>query len=134
MRSNTEQVAIAAPAAEVFAYVADAEKLPTWATGFAQAVRREGDRWMVDTPAGEVGLSVQADEASGVVDYVMELAPGVTAMAATRVVPNGDDAVYVFTQIQAPGMPTEVFEQQVGELRRELPLLKHHLEQTHGRA
>lgn len=128
MRSNTEQVVISSPAREVFAYVADPENLPEWATGFAQAVGREGDRWVVTTPAGDVGLRVEADPDLGVVDYVMELAPGAEVTAPTRILPHGDNTVYVFTQLQAPEMPDEVFDRQIEELRRELPQLRHLLE------
>lgn len=128
MRSNTEQIAIAAPARAVFDYVADPEKLPSWATGFAKEVRRDGDRWLVTTPAGDVGLRVDSDPDLGVVDYVMELSPGAEVSAPTRVVSHGDGTVYVFTQLQASEMPDEVFDRQIDELRNELPQLKQLLE------
>jgi hypothetical protein len=44
------------------------------------------------------------------------------------VVPNGDGADYVFTMVQAAGMPDEVFDAQAEELARELTVLKAHLE------
>lgn len=128
MRSNTEQVAIAAAADDVFAYVANPEKLPSWAKGFARAVQRDGDRWVVVTPGGDVGLQIDSDPNSGVVDYVMEFAPGMEATALTRVVSHGEGAVYVFTQLQAPGMPDEMFDAQIQELREELPQLRSLLE------
>ena len=41
---------------------------------------------------------------------------------------TGGGATYVFTMLQAAGMPDEAFAQQVSELSRELVVLKAHLE------
>ena len=47
------------------------------------------------------------------IDYHLTPAPGVEAVAYSRLVPNGAGVEYVFTQFQAPGMPDEVFAGQV---------------------
>ena len=125
MRTHVAAVEIAAPAEAVAAFVADGAKLPTWAIGFAKAIERDGDGWIVTTAGGErVPLRIESDLASGVVDYV--LAPDVTA--ATRAVAAPGGAVYTFVMVQAPGMSDELFDAQVAELERELTVLKAHLE------
>jgi len=82
----------------------------------------------VTSPQGEVRVRYRTDEALGVIDFHLSPAPGVEALAASRVLPNGDGAAYVFTQIQTPGMPDDVFTGQVHALREELVILKALLE------
>lgn len=88
MRSDTQTVTISSPAQEVYAFVADPENPPRWAIGFAKSVARgEDGRWVVESPAGPVGLRVEADAERGTVDFVMEPAPGVEAVAYSRTSP-----------------------------------------------
>jgi uncharacterized protein YndB with AHSA1/START domain len=125
MRSDTQSVTIEAPAGDVFAFVADPASLPRWAVGFAQAIRPDGDRWVVTTGQGaEVTVRYRADPDRGTVDFDMEPAPGVTTTAYARVVPNGMGADVIFTQQQPPSMPDETFDAQVEALRHELTVLK----------
>ena len=129
MRTSTQSIAIDAPAEEVFDFVADLEKLPKWAIGFAKAIRSENGRWLVTTGNGEeIAIRAVTNPQFGVVDYHMSPAPGVEFPAVSRVVPNGGGAEYVFTMFQLPGMPDEVFEQQIAELGRELVVLKANVE------
>lgn len=128
-RSHTKSVTIASRPEDVFAYVADLEKLPEWAIGFAKAVRRDSGGWVVTTGRGdEVKIRAEVDPDHGVVDFLMSPTPDVEFPAATRVVANGEGSEYVFTLFQAPGMPDEVFEKQNAELGRELVVLKAKLE------
>ena len=69
-------------------------------------------------------VRIDVDHACGTVDFHMEPAPGVSVSAFSRVLPAGDGALYVFTQLQGPGMPDEVFEAQVRALAHELVALK----------
>lgn len=129
MRSDTQTITIAAPVEEVHAFVADPGNLPRWAIGFAKSVAPADDgRWLVESPAGPVTVRVDADARRGTVDFVMQPAPGVEGVAHSRVVPNGDGAEYIFTQFQSPGMPDEVFAQQVESVAREFAALKALLE------
>ena len=125
MRSDTQSVTVAAPAGDVFILMADPRALPRWAVGFAQAIRADGEAWVVTTGQGaEVTVRYRTDPGSGTVDFEMEPAPGVVATAYARVIPNGEGADVVFTQQQAPGMPDDVFDAQVGALSHELTVLK----------
>src|SRR5436309_2457887 len=81
-----------------------------------------------DPDDGRAARGYRTDEALGVIDFHLSPAPGVEALAASRVLPNGDGAAYVFTQFQTPGMPDDVFTGQVHALREELVILKALLE------
>ena len=128
MRADTQTISISAPPNEVLAYLEAPENLPRWAVGFAMAVRRDGDAWIVETRAGEMRLSIRADAGTGVVDFHMTPAPGVEVVAASRVIARGFGSEYVFTQFQAPGMSDDAFEKSVHALRHELTVLKALLE------
>ena len=129
MRSHTTSITIAASPGDAFAYLADGEKLPLWAIGFAKAIERTTDGWIVTLASGErMPLRIAGDAATGVIDYVSLPAPGVEVPAHTRVVPHGSETLYTFSMHQGDGMPDEVFDAQVAELARELLVLKAHLE------
>lgn len=123
MRTDTKSVTISANQEAVFAFLADPENLPRWAVGFARAIRRDGNAWLVTTGQGEVPLRYEVDPRLGVIDYHLHPAPGVEAVAYSRLIPNGDGVEYVFTQFQFPGMPDEAFEGQVRALAEELAIL-----------
>ena len=128
MRSDTKSISIEAGPGRVFQFVADPAHLPRWAVGFAKAVRRDGERWLVTTDSGDVPVCVRADPASGVVDFVMTPDPGTELVASSRVLARGAGSEYVFTQVQPPGMPDEVFARSVAAVGHELTVLKALLE------
>ncbi len=126
LRADSQTVSIAADARRVFTFVADPANLPRWAIGFAAAVRPAGDRcWIVTTPNGaEVACEILADAGCGTVDFHLEPAPGVAAVAYIRVIPNGGGAEVLFTQLQPDGMDDAVFDAQVDAVHHELVALK----------
>jgi hypothetical protein len=128
MRADTQTVTIEAPSKEVLSFVADGANLPRWAIGFAKAVTCVGDTWLVTTAQGQVATAIVVIEDAGTVDFHMDMGPPGTAVAFTRVVPNGDGAEFVFTQFQSGGMADEVFDQLVAAVRHELAALKALLE------
>ena len=128
MRSDTQTVTIDARPENVVRFVGDGRNLPRWAIGFAKAVRPGPGGWIVTTGQGEVPTSITVDEAAGTVDFHMRPAPGVEATAYTRAVPNGDGTELVFTQLQSPGTPDEVFDRLVAAVAHELVALKAQLE------
>jgi hypothetical protein len=129
MRAITTSTQIDARPQDVFAFLADGEKLPVWAIGFAKAIEPDGEQWIATLASGDrMPLRIDADEELGVVDFVSLPTPGVEAPGFTRVVPHGDGAVYTFTMLQTPDVPDEIFDAQAAELERELTVLKAHLE------
>jgi hypothetical protein len=125
-RTDTRSVTIAAPAADVFAFVAEPVNLPAWAVGFCRAIRPDGDDgvWIVSTAHGEVPIRYVVRPEAGTVDFHFEPAPGVQTTAYSRVVPNGDGCDYVFTQLQPGGMSDATFEEQTHALEAELEVLR----------
>jgi hypothetical protein len=128
MRSDTQTVTIDVPTNEVVSYVGDGGNLPNWAIGFAKSVRRSDVGWIVTTSQGEIPTRIVVNEDAGCIDFRMEPTPGVAATAYARVVPNGDGAEFIFTQLQQPGVPDVVFDQLVAAVGHELATLKAHLE------
>jgi uncharacterized protein YndB with AHSA1/START domain len=57
MRADTKAISIDADPRKVFEFVANPVQLPRWAVGFARAVRRDGDGWVVTTVRDLLGLS-----------------------------------------------------------------------------
>lgn len=128
MNADTQTITIDSDWREVFQFVAQPRNLPHWARAFCQAIRPDGDAWLVTSPQGEVRVRYCTDAVVGIIDFHLSPAPGVEALAASRVVPNGEGSEYVFTQFQAPFMPDDVFARQVHALRQELAILKALLE------
>lgn len=128
MRSDTQTVTIDAAPKDVVAFVGQVDNLPRWAIGFAKAVRRDANRWIVTSGQGEVAIAIEVDETVGTVDFHVEPVPGVQAVAFARVIPNGDGAEFVFTQFQQPGVDDDTFDQLVAALGHELVTLKALLE------
>lgn len=128
MRADTKTISIHATPERVVAFLGNPENLPRWAVGFAKSIRKDGEGWIVATGAGEMGIRIQADKRSGVVDFIMSPAPGVEGLAGSRVLPRGAGSEYVFTQFQPPGMPDEVFAKNVQAVTHELTVLKALLE------
>ena len=120
MRNETVTTVLPAPSEEVFAYLADIENLPEWATEFARKLVRDGDDYKVVNGLGEFFFDIRADASTGVIDMYAGPAKDQMALFPTRVValPDGRSA-YSFTMFQAPGMPDELFESQHASLQRE---------------
>jgi hypothetical protein len=123
MRTDTQTVTVAVGCEELFAFLAEPENLPRWAVGFARGIRRDGEAWIVQTAQGEMPVRYAVDAARGTIDFCMTVAPGTEAVAYSRVVPNGQDSEYIFTQFQHPGMSDEVFAAQRMTLAEELAIL-----------
>ena len=121
MRNETVTAVLGADAGDVFAYLAEIENLPDWATEFARRLERDGDDYKVVNGLGEFFFEIRSDPATGVID--MDAGPTKDEMALfpTRVVglPDGGSA-FTFTMFQAPGMPDDLFDSQHASLRREL--------------
>jgi len=128
MRADTQTISIEALPSTVAAFLADGRNLPRWAVGFAKAVLKDDDQWIVTTGSGEIRVVIDSDLAHGVVDFRMFPAPGVEAVASTRVLPRGTGSEVVFTQFQDSAMPDEVFEKNVQAVSHELKVLKAVLE------
>ena len=117
--SVTQTIAIDAPPDAVLDLVGDPRNLPSWAPGFAIAVREDGDGWVVTTGQGDVRRHIPVSREHGTVDYLA--APEATRGLFTRVVPNGDGSQLTFTFVLADGVDPEATRE---ILRSELEAVK----------
>ena len=120
MRSATVTTVLDASPEKVFAYLAEIENLPEWATEFARELRREGEDYKVVNGLGEFFFTIDADPATGVIDMFAGPTKAEMAVFPTRVVrlPDGRSA-YSFSMFQGPDMSTDLFDSQHASLKRE---------------
>jgi hypothetical protein len=68
MRHHTITATFSATADELFAYLADIDNLPEWATEFARELKLVDGRHKVGNGLGEFFFEINADPDSGVID------------------------------------------------------------------
>ncbi len=113
---------------EVYAFMADHEKMPLWATGLSSGLTRDGDEWIAPGPLGNARVRFVADNEFGVVDHLVTLDNGARVHNALRVVPNGDGAEVMFTLLRQPGMSDAQFDEDAAWVEKDLAALKSILE------
>jgi hypothetical protein len=120
MNTRTYSLTIPAPKSRVFAFLADIENLPEWATGFCQRLEViDGRHWAV-TPQGKTACEIRSHQATGTIDFLA----GPTHDEMTRYparaldLPEGE-CLYQFTTLQLSGMSDEEFEAQESSVRAE---------------
>jgi len=114
-----------ASADEVFAYLADVDNLPEWATEFARELKHVDGRHKVVNGLGEFFFELRADRQSGVIDMLAGPRENALQLFPTRVVPlAGGGSAFTFSMFQAPGQPDERFNDQYQSLLREFANLE----------
>lgn len=127
-RSETLSVSIKTSFEKAFNFIADPENLHLWTVDFALAPpTRAGEIYKVQTPRGELDLFVKSDKETGVIDFYYGT-EGRYRSSPSRLLESDDGVVYIFTQFEPPGAPPGQFETLVGNVRKELVLLKGLLE------
>jgi len=126
MNQHTITATFQAPQEEVFAYIADIQNLPEWATEFARELRLVDGHYKVVNGLGEFFFEIHADAGTGVIDMLAGPEPDSLLRFPTRVVgtPAGGSA-FTFTMFQPPQQPDEQFERQHASLMREVENLHH---------
>jgi hypothetical protein len=121
MRSRTVTILLAAPKKEAFHYLAEIENLPRWATEFARELKVVDGKHKVVNGLGEFFVRIDADEPTGVIDFLAGPTEAELGLFPSRVVELGHGrSAYTFTMFQAPGQSDELFESQYQSLVREL--------------
>ncbi len=125
MRHHTVTATFSASEDEVFAYLADIDNLPEWATEFARELKLVDGRYKVVNGLGEFFFEIRADRETGVIDMLAGPHEEALQLFPTRVVPLSDGgSAFTFTMFQAPGQPDEQFEGQYHSLVREFENLE----------
>lgn len=124
MLAHTESVTLEAPFAKAFAYLSNPAHLPEWANVYCQHIERSSDEWIAQTVIGRLGIRYQCDRASGTIDIVSIMEPGMEDTAYTRLIPNGTGSEFLFTFFRSDDMTDEIFDSQRWGLREELRSLR----------
>jgi hypothetical protein len=128
MESRTATAVVDAPRERVFAYLAEIENLPRWATEFARELKVVDGKAKVVNGLGEFHFRIDADESTGVIDMYAGPTEEALALFPTRVVPLPDGrSAFTFTMFQPPELPDELFESQYQSLLRELDNVRREL-------
>jgi hypothetical protein len=133
-RARTLSVSIAAPAADVYAFIADPRRLPEWAIGLGSAPAPLPDgAWRVETPVGPMRVVFAPANDFGVVDHVVTpLTGGDPVDVPLRVVPNGNGSEVMLTVFQQPGMSDAQYAADTALVQADLERLKNALEHPHA--
>jgi hypothetical protein len=128
--SRTISVSIDCPPERVYAFAVGPGNFPRWATSFVQGARRTETGWLLDTPAGPIGIRFVERNLLGVLDHYVTPAPGVEIYSPMRVVANGSGSEVSFTLFQLPDTPEDRFEEDAAMVARDLATLKRLLERA----
>jgi uncharacterized protein YndB with AHSA1/START domain len=129
LSAYTSTVVIEAPPESVFGFVRTPDNQPRWAVNFVRSTRPiEGDRYVMETPFGEIRYRIDADPDRLVLDWIL-LSEGGESILPARVTPHARGSVFSFTITRAPGASDEEWERGQRGLDEELQVLKRLLEE-----
>lgn len=107
-RAKTLSISIACPPAQICEFVNNPANLPQWAKGLCKSARPAGDRWLLDTPSGELFFRFVPPNPFGVLDHFVGT-PGGEVYVPMRVIANGEGSELLFTLFQSPALPDAAF-------------------------
>lgn len=124
MRSVHCSVVVHRGVDEVYAYAADPDHLPRWASGLAHGdVRRDGDALVLDSPMGEVRVRFVAPNPYGVLDHEVALPDGSTTLNPFRVLAHPEGSELLFT-VRQGSMDDAALERDVATVQADLERLR----------
>lgn len=112
----------------VIALAGDPAQLPRWAAGLSAGIHLDGERWISDSPMGDVEVRFVGTVDDGILDHEVILPDGSIVLNPVRVVPNEDVSEVVFTVFQRAGMTDEQFASDVDAVGADLDRLASLLE------
>ncbi len=121
-------IAIEREPQDVAAFVGNPENLPLWAAGLSSSVRRDGGRWVADSPMGIVEIAFTGTVESGILDHEVALPDGTVIHNPLRVLRNDEGSEVVFTLYRRAGVTPDAFEQDAALIREDLLRLRGLLE------
>ncbi len=129
MNNRTKTATFNAPKERVFDYISNIENLPKWATAFCRGLKKAGRDYKVVTPDGEVYFWIESDKKSGVLDMFGGPSKDSVVCWPARVAALPDNtSLFIFTALQIPGVPDEVFETQCKSLDEEIENIRRAVE------
>jgi uncharacterized protein YndB with AHSA1/START domain len=113
---------------EVYAFIADPQHLPRWASGLSEDIHEENGEWIAKSPMGKVRVRFAPPNELGVVDHDVTTPSGETFHNPLRVLPNAGGSEVVFTLLRQPGVSDEAYEKDAKTIEKDLRTLKKLLE------
>lgn len=113
---------------DVYAFAAQPENMPLWASGLAAGLEPDGEDWIAHGALGNARVRFTPVNDLGVLDHLVTLETGVEVHNALRVVPNGSGAEVMLTLLKQPGMNQEQFDSDADWVQKDLTTLKKRLE------
>lgn len=110
--------------AEVYAFAANPQNLPRWASGLSDAIECVDGEWVADSPMGKVKVRFAEANTLGVLDHDVILESGASVHNPMRVVANGTGSEVIFTLFRRPEMSDEEFVADAGAIARDLATLE----------
>ena len=130
MQSRHVSRVISASPESVYAFAANPDNLPRWASGLAQSeVTREGDTLWVESPMGRVSVRFVASNELGILDHDVTLPWGATVTNPVRVMSHPDGAEVVFT-VRQLDLDDDEFERDAITVGEDLDRLRRLLEEA----
>ena len=127
-RSETLSVTIQSSFDKAWAFIKNPENLHLWTVDFALSLpKKAGDIYKVVTPLGVIDLFVKGDLEAGTIDFYFGR-DGRYGCSPSRLIPNDDGVVYIFTQFEPKDAPQGLFDKLVSNVKKELQILKERLE------
>jgi hypothetical protein len=130
MRRESTQITawIDRAADDVYAFASNPANIPQWAPGLGSSVEQVEGQWLVDTPAGRVGLAFAEHNDFGVLDHEVTLPSGDVIYNPMRVVADGDGCEVIFTLRRQADMSDADFQRDAGLVQADLLRLKQVME------
>ena len=121
-------VRIGRPATEAYAFLAQPENFPKWASGLGRALRQVDGEWVADTDHGPARVRFSEPNAFGVLDHAVTLPQGRSVYVPLRVVPKGGGCELVLTLFRRPDVSDAQFAADAEWVMRDLGAAKRLLE------
>ncbi|MGK6315922.1 SRPBCC family protein [Neorhizobium sp. DT-125] len=118
-------MSIERPWQEVYAFAANPENMPLWASGLSAGLTRDGEDWIGDGgPIGKVRVRFTPSNPFGILDHTVTMENGLVVENPLRVMRNGDGAEVMFTLLQRPDLDDAAFESDAAHVLKDLRTLK----------
>ena len=113
---------------DVAAFAGNPANLPLWAAGLSAGIRLVDERWITDSPMGEVEVAFVGPVELGVLDHDVLMPDGTVVHNPLRVLPNDEGSEVVFTLYRLSGVSDEDFERDAALVGEDLERLRTVLE------
>ena len=128
--TRTISVSIRRSAAAVYAFAAQPENFPKWASGLGSALYKDGDEWIAETPDGPMRVRFAEPNEFGVLDHAVIPEDGAPIYIPLRVIANGQGAEVLVTLFRGSGVSDDKFEDDADWVLRDLQALRELLESS----